>query len=285
MVPGRADLPQPRPDPVDADRERARSGEPAGPAPGDRQRRDLRPDPASSRRPLLAGHDRSGADGPRAADRVGRGSGRAVERTGLRRGRARGGSRSRLGLRRRMPPDVVYVRRRLGHPAGRGRPVGRRPAVRAAAALERNRAGGAGGPAPAPTRRLVVPADRRGRNRARPRGFRGAVTIHHRAVRGQSGEPDSHAPQHRRPGPEHRPRGPGHAAVRAVGGGLSRRAAAWVRPAVPRQRTRDVPRRHPLGGRLAGLRRGALPGAAGRHDVHRRFRRRRAAAAVDLPGG
>ena len=39
--------------------------EPAGPAQGDRQRRDLRPDAASSRRPLLAGHDRSGSDEPK----------------------------------------------------------------------------------------------------------------------------------------------------------------------------------------------------------------------------
>ena len=80
------------------------------------------------------------------------------------------------------------------------------------------RRAGPGGAAPVPDRRLLVPADRRGRHRARPRRLDRPRPGARRAVRAVPGQPDPDPPRHRPPDPEHRPRRPRRRRPTARGG-------------------------------------------------------------------
>ena len=150
-----------------------------------------------------------------------------------------------------------------GHPAGPGRPRRRQGARGAALAVVRHRAEVPGGTASVPARRLLVPADRRGRHRARAWRQRRPGTLPGGPVRGAPRQPGAQRAQHVPPDPEHRPRGPGRHAGRRHGAGPARGAPARPDSVVLAAGPGNVHHAGLLGRRLAAAGTGA-PGAARR---------------------
>jgi len=281
VLPRRAYFPQPGPRALEPDRQRAGTAASAGHHAI--VRRCLRPGTALPRRPVLADHvgrlrRRHGAVHRYRAGRV------LVRAGPPARGR---GHRPGSGLGRRRPLLVHLCRNR----AGRYRPGDRADARGAAPGMVRHtRRPVARGSAPVPHRRLLVPADRRGRDRARPLRVGRPRPSAGRAVRAVPGQPDPDSPQHQPADPEHRPRGPGPGTRRVVVDGPAGRTAAGRHPRLARAGTRDIPRPGDVGRGLAGRGRGGpghgrspVAGAAGRRAAGARwFRRATAASAVDL---
>ena len=141
---------------------------------------------------------------------------------------------------------------------------GRQGARGAALAVVGHRAEVPGGAAPVPPRRRLVPADRRGRHRARAQRQRRPGALARGPVRGAPGQPGAQRAQHVPPDPEHRARGPGRHAGRRHGAGAARCAPARPDPVVLAAGTGNVHHAGLLGRRLAAAGTGAAGPARGR---------------------
>ena len=192
--------------------------------------------------------------------------------------------RPRVGRGRQRLRDVLgpgHVRRgprqAPRHPAGAGRPGGRQGDGGAALAVVRDRTEVPRGAARLPARRALVPDDRRGRHRARPRRQLRPRPVDRGPVREPPGQPAAQRAQHLAADPEHRPRRPrGHPRWRLRAdhaGHATARSDPVVLPAGPR----DVHHRRGLGRRLAPARAGPAgargPGSRSRTSTSRTPRR------------
>ena len=192
--------------------------------------------------------------------------------------------RPRVGRGRQRLRDVLgpgHVRRgprqAPRHPAGPGRPRGRQGDGGAALAVVRDRTEVPRGAARLPARRALVPDDRRGRHRARPRRELRPRPVDRGPVREPPGQPAAERAQHLAADPEHRPRRPRRHPRRRLRADHAGHAAARGDPVVLPAGPRDVHHRRGLGRRLAAARAGPAgargPGSRSRTSTSRTPRR------------
>ena len=171
VLPRRTHLPQPRPGALDADRQRAGPAEPAASAATAPSSGGVyAPDAAPPRRPLLADHHQRAA-GRRQPHGHRHRPGRTVVRADRLPGRARHRPGPRLGRRRHL---LVHGRRGIARSASTPPPakLGAPPTSSGGPGAQ-----APGGAAPVPDRRPLVPADRRGRHRARATPSRSPAAV------------------------------------------------------------------------------------------------------------
>ena len=194
--PGRVDADRPRRDPPGAGRRRGRA---------DRRRRLGADHPAPRRRLLRHRHRSRWA---RAAARLHRDRPRGpVERRHHDRRASTASTPTSPGTTTAPPTSPTPAWYTFGEDLGKHlgiQQVARRPRRRqgargAALAVVGHRPEVPGGAAPLPARRPLVPDDRRGRHRARPRRQRRPRAVARGAVRGAPGQPGAQRPQHLRP--------------------------------------------------------------------------------------